>query len=61
MSDNGWSQFVEDRSVNPLDAGAATAALRPDRISQAETFQDLSFAIAGLLAVALLANLVVLN
>ena len=61
MSDNDWSQFVEDRSVDPVDASAVVAAAHPDRISQAESFRDLGFAIAGMLTVALLANLIVLS
>ena len=59
MSDNGWSRPVEDRSVNLEYPG--TAAWHPERISQAESFRDLGFAIAGMLTLALIANLLVLS
>ena len=61
MSDNGWSRSVEDGSVGLQDAGAVRIARQPDRISQADTFRDLAFAVAGMLTVALLANLLVLG
>ena len=61
MSDKGWSRFVEDRSVYSADTGAASTALHPDRISQAESFRDLGFAVAGMLALAGVANLLVLS
>lgn len=61
MSDNGWSRSVEDGSVGLQDAGAAGIARRPAHISQADTFRDLAFAVAGMLTVALLGNLLVLG
>jgi hypothetical protein len=61
MSDNGWSRPIEYRSVGLQDAGAVSNTLQPDHISQADSFRDLAFAIAGMLTVALLANLLVLG
>ena len=61
MSDDGWSRSVADGSVGLQGAGAASIARRPHHISQADTFRDLAFAIAGMLTVALLANLLVLG
>jgi hypothetical protein len=61
MSDNGWIRPIEDQSVVLKDSGAVSTARQPDRISQADSFRDLAFAIAGMLTVALLANLLVLG
>jgi hypothetical protein len=59
MPDNGQSRSIEGRSVSLRDAGLSRLAWQGNRISQADTFHDLALAIAGSLAVALLANLLV--
>jgi hypothetical protein len=61
MLDNGWSRPVANRSVGLKDSGAVSTARQPDYISQADSFRGLAFAIAGMLTVALLANLLVLG
>ena len=61
MPDNSWSRFVEDRSVGLAYTDTVARAWQPDRISQAESFRDLGLAIAGMLTLALIANLLVLG
>ena len=62
MSDNGWSRPIADRSVDLAYTGRRVAtAWQPDRISQVESFRDLGLGIAGMLTLALIANLLVLS
>ena len=61
MLDSGRSRLVTDGSVALRAAGAFGAARAPERISQAESFRELAIAIAGMLTVAALANLLVLG
>ena len=61
MSDNGWSRLLEERSAGKRDTGAVSLAWQCERISQADCFRDLAFAIAGMLTVAAIANLLVLS
>ncbi len=57
MSDNSQSRPVEGPSAGLGNASVSCLIWERDRISQVDTFRDLSFAIAGSLIVALLASL----
>ena len=60
MPNNCQSRHMDDRVIG--DSGAAESGLvwQPERIFQAGTLRDLTFAVAGSLSVALLANLLAL-
>ncbi len=61
MLDSRRSRLVTDGSVALPGSGAFGGARAPERISQAETFRELAIAIAGMLTLAVLANLLVLS
>jgi hypothetical protein len=61
MLDSRRSRLVTDGSVALRGSGAFGGARAPERISQTETFRELAIAIAGMLTLAVLANLLVLS
>ena len=61
MLERGLSRLVTDGSVALRGSGSFGGARAPERMSQAETFRELAIAIAGMLTLAVLANLLVLS
>ena len=51
---------MDDRVIGDSCAAESGLVWQPERISQAGTLRDLTFAVAGSLSVALLANLLAL-